>query len=179
MHDLNIVNKLNSDEKSINYGWPASHIIKAVKNSLWVNGVTIYKNSLKFTTKVWCPVVRHQIIPIDNRNTLGVANAFNVKALVSGVELNIPRIIEEQIQEKMLLFNTKLPFTWVVNQLMQSAQVSVINVVDQVIQQTKVVYMALIKDMCNPPTTKKMLKILEVVRVTPSSDIPMSGVNSS
>lgn len=52
INDLRRIKLINSD-KNMHYRWLAGYNAEGRKNAPWLNGATIYKNSLKLAAKVW------------------------------------------------------------------------------------------------------------------------------
>lgn len=88
MNDLKRLKKLCIKAKEIHYRWLVGHITEAGENIVWVNRAIIYKTTLRFISKAWWLIIKHQIIPTNNDNILGATNAYLVTALILGVKLN-------------------------------------------------------------------------------------------
>lgn len=152
-----------NNDKSIHYRWLAGHITKAGENYPCLNADTIYKNSLKFDAKAYWSIVRHCISPPSNHNILGKTNSCLVVALILRVDLNIPWIIIDEIQDRVLQLSTVLSFPCLMYLLMRNEQVLIIVVVDQLILPTNVANMILVKYMRNLFYPEKVLEIPNVV----------------
>lgn len=57
--------KLSIDYTLMHYKWLANNIVEAKKGAKWVNGVAIYKNTLRFTTNTLYSIVKHYITLIE------------------------------------------------------------------------------------------------------------------
>lgn len=84
----------------MHYRWLEDHIAENRENDPWVNRVTIYKHTLKFVTKSWWSVLRYYTIPAVYDNTLGATNVSLVATFMVELELNILKIIMEDIRDK-------------------------------------------------------------------------------
>lgn len=86
----------------MHYRWLENHITKNRVNAIWVIRETIYKHTLKLTTKAWWSVVRHQIAHTANGNILGVTNKDQIVDFIFKLDLNIQWIIREAIRDKVI-----------------------------------------------------------------------------
>lgn len=179
MNDLKRVTMLSVDDKMMHYRWVASHITEAGENFPYINESAIYKHTLKYTVKVWWSFISHQIAPTTNNSTFGATNAYRIADFISKRELNISWIITENILDRVLQFRTILPFLYVISQLMRSAYIPNIGEVYWVIQLTKVVDLALIKNMRNSTALMIGLEIPNIVRGSPTIDLPISNSDGS
>lgn len=71
-------NKLATEDKLMHHKWFADYIVDFGKNSPWVNGAIIYKNTLKYKAKSWWSIVKHHSVPTIINNTLVGTNAYLV-----------------------------------------------------------------------------------------------------
>lgn len=102
MYNLKKVKKLSTNYMVTHYKLFVDHIVEAGENVVWVNRENKYKYTLKFSNKAWWLMIKHLIFPTVNDNILAAVNACLVSSFMAVLQLNIPCIIVEVIQNRVL-----------------------------------------------------------------------------
>ncbi|KAK4707234.1 hypothetical protein R3W88_033206 [Solanum pinnatisectum] len=113
--------------------WITKQIIIDGENLVWVTTMPtlIPKASLSFPAKVWWAVVRAQLRPTGNDNTLSPSLALLVACLMAGYPVNVVRIIATEMRERALNERVGFPFPRLIGKLCRQADTSPKRLIDR------------------------------------------------
>ncbi|KAK4737284.1 hypothetical protein R3W88_000981 [Solanum pinnatisectum] len=121
----------NSRERILR--WIAKQITIDRENAVWVTKTPtlITKALLSFPAKVWWAIVRAQLRPTANDNTLSPSLASLVAYLMVGYPVNAGRLIATEMRDSVLNEKAALLFPCMIGKLCRGANIPLNNLVDR------------------------------------------------
>uniref|UniRef100_M1DZG0 Putative plant transposon protein domain-containing protein n=1 Tax=Solanum tuberosum TaxID=4113 RepID=M1DZG0_SOLTU len=120
--------------------WIAGYIATEREAVAWVSEphVPITKTSLTFQAKVWWSIVRAQLLPIANDNTLSPSLASLVAFRMAGYLVNAVWIIATEMRDRALNERACLPFPCLIGKLCLQANIPPNKLVDKPVKASKI-----------------------------------------
>ncbi|KAH0698466.1 hypothetical protein KY284_012681 [Solanum tuberosum] len=131
--------------------WIAKQIAIDGENAVWVTTMLtlIPKSSLSFPAKVWWAIVRAQLRPTRNGNTLSPSLASLVACLMAGYPVNVGRIIATKMINRALNEKSRFPFPCLIGKLCRQADIPPNKLIDRWCDAFRLIYVSKIKDVIN------------------------------
>uniref|UniRef100_M1DD22 Putative plant transposon protein domain-containing protein n=1 Tax=Solanum tuberosum TaxID=4113 RepID=M1DD22_SOLTU len=131
--------------------WIAKQIAIDGENAVWVTTMLtlIPKSSLSFPAKVWWAIVRAQLRPTRNSNTLSPSLASLVACLMAGYPVNVGRIIATKMINRALNEKSRFPFPCLIGKLCRQVDIPPNKLIDRWCDAFRLIYVSKIKDVMN------------------------------
>uniref|UniRef100_M1DWZ4 Putative plant transposon protein domain-containing protein n=1 Tax=Solanum tuberosum TaxID=4113 RepID=M1DWZ4_SOLTU len=131
--------------------WIARKIAIDGENAVWVTTMPtlITKVSLSFPAKVWWAVVRAQLIPTANDNTLSSSLASLVACLMVGYPVSVGWIVTTEMRDRALNERAGFPSPCLIGKLCQQVNIPPNRLVDRWGETFRLTQVSKIKDVTN------------------------------
>ncbi|KAH0679020.1 hypothetical protein KY284_020105 [Solanum tuberosum] len=131
--------------------WIAKQIAIDGENAVWVTTTPtlITKASLSFPDKDWWAIVRAQLRPTANDNTLSPSLASLVACLMVGYPINAGRIISTEMRDSALNERVGLPFPFMIGKLCRQVSIPPNSLIDRWGEAFRLIEVSKIKDFAN------------------------------
>lgn len=99
--------------------WVIDYIVEQVQAPEWVSTspTSRVKASLSFNGMFWWAMVKLQILPTHNENTLTTDYVVLVTSILASYDIDQARLIVEQIHETTLMRSTSIHFSFLIQHL--------------------------------------------------------------
>ncbi|KAK4715889.1 hypothetical protein R3W88_014227 [Solanum pinnatisectum] len=156
--------------------WIVSYIAIEGEAAAWVSDphVSITKACLTFSAKVWWSIVRAQLRPTRNDNTLSPSLVSLVVCLMARYLVNVGWIITMEMRDRALNERVGLPFPCLIGKLCLQAGISLNKLVDKRTEASKITAASKIQDVNNPLLVRKSgaVELLISSRTSHTSSYP-------